>query len=162
MRKKNITILGISIGTRSIGIAVFRNNELIDWYIKSFRQMWSSKKLTAILDFLEQLIIDNNPTTIALKTLQLDVESKSTEKIMNGLSVIAKQHGVTVRRYTLRQLKQFHLKTSAATRARLIEHIVQEYSCVSNEYHKEQKIKNHYYLKMFEAIAVGSMCVYQL
>ena len=42
-------IIGVSPGTRSLGVAVSRGNRLLHWQVHSFHGPWSEKKLKYIL-----------------------------------------------------------------------------------------------------------------
>src|SRR4051812_31698364 len=66
MVKENV-ILGISLGTRRLGMAIGTHKELIDWQIKVFPQTYSKKKVKKIWRTIENTIARYQVTTIGMK-----------------------------------------------------------------------------------------------
>ena len=62
-----VTVLGISPGTRYVGIAILRNGELYSWKIKSYKGMYDPAKVDRTLSYVEELIIMQVIHSIACK-----------------------------------------------------------------------------------------------
>ena len=67
MIREPITILGISPGTKYLGIAVLRGPELRDWRVKAFKGRWSEGKLGKIEAVLASLVARYDPDILAVK-----------------------------------------------------------------------------------------------
>jgi hypothetical protein len=63
--------MGISLGTRAVGVAIFLKGELLDWRLKTFKGPWCVDKLERIVTVLKSFM-----TTYAVKRVILK-DSKS-------------------------------------------------------------------------------------
>lgn len=143
------TVIGISPGTRAIGIAILRNGKLEDWRIKSFRQKWNERKLKSILQYIEQLIHGKHVSVIALKVPHPARSSKALNKVIKGITEVSETRKIKLHCYTIDDLKTCLNDENKNNRNTLIEHFKRQYpelqiTCNNNDL---------YHLKVFEAIA---------
>jgi hypothetical protein len=148
-------ILGISLGTRLIGMALLHNNELQDWQIKSFKPSWSKQKLHTICSAIELYIEDYGVTHLALKVSVGGIHSPAIVDLMYHIEKLTKEKQVAYSKHTLVQVMQANeLKGS---KQQLMDAILKKYPDLQTEYFREQKIKMDYYTKVFEAVAVADL-----
>src|SRR5262245_3972993 len=99
------TILGVSIGTRAIGLTVLRQGAVLDWYIKSFKQGWCERKLEKIIHSVEEVIEHHNIKIIALRA---PCELRSGSNLTTLLHQFEKSitsKGIVIYKYKLEELK---------------------------------------------------------
>lgn len=149
------TILGISPGTRIMGLGVIRNGELVEWQVKSFKGSWSKEKLSLIAETIGSLCDHFQVTDMALKVVSPLRSSRNLLTLTNQITELAKKHKIRVYRFTVQDLR---LKTGLRGKRsidELMEQITQKYPVLKREYTKERNNLNPYYLKMFEAIVAA-------
>jgi len=151
------TILGISPGTRSMGLAVMKAGELIDWRVKTFKGSWTSGKLKDILFVLMQYVETHNVKIIALKKPDVHRSSEGLDQLVSELTVWAKMNRIKVFSYSLHDMKKHFSKEKNFSKAEMIKRIALQYPELYAEYNKEQRNRKEYYVKMFEAIIVATL-----
>lgn len=155
MPQEHGSILGISASTRSIGFAVIRNGELVDWRMKLFKQLWSKKKLESMISFLSRLMESNSISVLSVKIQRSSSRSKNIQYLLSGIKELASEKNVSFQAYSLRDLKNYCKAQGTDTIADLIRYIVHRNPQLAVEYEKECSNRNSYYVKMFEAIIAG-------
>ncbi len=103
---KKMTTLGISLGTRSIGLAVFRDGELIDWKVQCFKGYWSAAKCSLIAGTVRKHIKLYAPDSIALKTPAEARPSKNLRQLTGILNRQITREQLPLHCYTLTDLKR--------------------------------------------------------
>jgi hypothetical protein len=157
MRKTPLTILGISPGTRSIGLAVMRDGELIEWRIKTFKGSWSHGKLKDILFVLTRYIEGHRVKVITLKKPDNHRSSTGLDQLVSELTVWAKMNRIKVVSFTLPEMKKQFSKEKNFGKTEMIKQVALRYPELYPEYNKEQRNKREYYLKMVEAVAIADL-----
>ena len=158
MYKKPITILGINPGTRYMAVAVFRNSELREWSIKVFRGTWSKEKKQKVLAAMADLVSYYGVTVVAVKRLHPSRTSRHLDSLVVDMKVLAKQRHLKVYEYTIKQMQQSFSMNGRANKKKMAEQVVREYPVLFNEFEKEKYHKQPYYTRLFEAVALGSVC----
>lgn len=151
------TILGISPGTRTMGVGVIQNGELVEWQVKIFKGRWSKEKLDIIMKNIQSLCDHFQVTDVALKVVSPLRSSRNLLTLTNRITELAEKHKIRISRFTVQDLRLkigLHGKRSMDE---LMEHITQKYPVLKREYLKERNNLNTYYLKMFEAIAAARL-----
>jgi hypothetical protein len=146
------TVLGISPGTRSMGIALYSNGMLIDWRVMSFRASWSNAKLKDILYALQSLTEAYTVTRLVIRNPDEVRKSKGLEMVVRGIVDLARRKNIRVKRYSLDDLKRFCSPNRKFTKAAMAKVLAERNEIFHSEYNKELKNKHPYYQKMFEAI----------
>lgn len=162
MQKKTINILAINPGTKYLGIAVFRDADLRDWAVRSIVGKWSKSKLIKIQSIVTDLISRYQPDVIALKTLDPSRRSRNLNSLICEIRQIAKRKGIGVQEYSIEDLKRFYSPEKRINKRQLAEIVATEYPALFNELNREEKHKNIYFGRMFEAVALGSTCPHQV
>lgn len=162
MSKKPIKILAINPGTRYMGVAVFEGSELLNWRMKAVKGKWSKKKLEKIIGIISLLIDYSQPDVIVLKRLHPSRTSQNLSQLVDEIAQLARRRHLKLCRYSLHQVESFYYPRGQINKQRLAELVTSNYPVLSCELEKEKKHRNLYYLRMFEAVALGSMCFHQL
>lgn len=144
-------MIGISPGTRTIGLAVIKDTILVDWTVKKFQEEWSDKKFERIIQNLEAYILRYNISVIAIKRHHVSRTSKELEQLVHGIMLMAKRHNINCKGYTIEELE--HLCNGASTKEELMSYIYQHYPEIIKNI-KLTKDNIDYHLKMVEAVAL--------
>lgn len=156
MKNNKTTILAISPGTRYIGIAVLAGSDLTDWGVKVLAGRWSNEKLTKVSAQIIETIEWHRPDCIALKQPHPSRTSPQLNDLCRTISETAGKHGLTVYRLSLQQIKDHYLQGGNASRADMAEIITLKYPCLTRFLNREKQACNPYYMRMFEAVALGN------
>ncbi len=152
-------ILGVSPGTHSMGLAVMKAGELIEWRVKTFKGSWSHGKLKDVLFVLMEYVETHSIKTIALKKPDMHRSSEGLDQLVSELRVWAKMNRIKVVSFTLQEMKKHFSKEKNFSKTEMIKQVALQYPELYVEYNKEQRNKNVYYEKMFEA-AIVSLLMY--
>lgn len=145
-------MLGISLGSRSIGIALMRNGKLVDWQVKSFTDAMNEQKLHFIAGSLMKVVREHGVASVVLK-LPLAYEVHiNIVTLKKHLLKAFNAKDITVECCTLRDIKTALSKT-VCNKQELATCMVALYPELRFVYLQEQKARNCYYLKLFEAVA---------
>lgn len=151
------TILGISPGTRYLGIAILSNGELRDFKVKSYKGAWSDEKLNAAMTYIEKLIITHVISHVACKVPHQSRTSKGVNAIIEKLKAIALEYKIKFEIYSIDDLKSL-FKMHFPNRCILAEHVTRRFPELTDIFLRERKNKHKYHMRMFEALAAGLYC----
>lgn len=149
------TTIGISVGTRSIGIAVLNKNELIDWRIMGFPEYWSKHKCAFIANTIKKYLDEYEPQKIAIKAPAQPQQSKQLRGLVTTLSTLIKKKQLPLYCYTLLDLKECF---RCSNKEMLMLTITNHFPELAHTYKKVVRLKNGYYNKIFEAVAAAMLC----
>jgi Holliday junction resolvasome RuvABC endonuclease subunit len=159
MQKKNLTILAINPGTKCLGIAVFQNADLRDWRIKAINGKWSQEKLEMILSIISNFISRYQPDAIALKEIHPSRSSDNLNGLYVAIQKLAQKRRLLLRRYSIKDLEKFYSPGERINKRQLAEIIGIEYPALLYALESERNHKNRYFIRMFEAVALGAVCL---
>lgn len=162
MSTKIITILGINPGTKYLAITVFRNSELREWSIKIFKGKWSKTKMKKILAVIADIITQYDANVLAIKRLHPSRSSQCLNLLVSEIKDTVRRRGLSICEYSIKQLERFYSSGTKGNKERMAERVVLEYPVLFHEFDKEKNHKNPYYIRLFEAVALGSACHDQL
>lgn len=154
---KGNNILGISPGTRYLGIAIFQDGNLHDWKIRNFIGVWSEGKLENTLAYIEELIINQFIKKIACKLPHSSRSSLGLREQIEKIKEIAKRFKIDLHIYSIDELKQ-HFKFDISNKEDLAEYLCGKYPELIKTFNKLRTSKHGYHLKAFEAVAAGLHC----
>lgn len=152
-----VTILGISPGTRYMGIALQRNDELYEWKIKTYKGVWSDEKLLKAMNYIEGLIVSHVVNHIACKLPHSSRCSQALKSLIEKIKAIAKEYKLKLHIYSISDLKDFFL-SGIRNKKSLAGHITIKHPELNRIFLREKENKNQYYLKIFEAVAAITHC----
>lgn len=157
MQKEKIVVLGISLGTRRLGISVMQDGELLDWRMTVFKGKWSEVKLGKILGYLRRCINKHSIKVIVLKVPCLIESSPGLQTLITELKEKFTSKDTTVVQYNVTDLKRFCFPNQRCSKKALVEYISQKFPEVQSISAKEKHNLNPYYIPLFEAITASYM-----
>ncbi len=162
MVKKIITVIGINPGTRYLGISVFHGSELRDWRVKVIKGKQTKEKVKRAMMIISSLIEEYKPDALAVKRLHSSKSSLNLNKLVTKIKESSKKKDLKVYEYSIKELEAFFSPEGKTNKKEMTEEITSKYPVLCNEFNREKKRKNPYHIRMFEAVALGSICFYQL
>ena len=162
MQKKPITILGINPGAKYLGIAVFRGPELRDWRIKVTKGTWSDSKYRKTIEILSGFVEQYSPDAFSVKRLNPSRSSAGLDRLVQKIMALSEKKGIPVYQYGIKELEASFCPEGRRNKRNMAERIASEYPDLHCELSLERRNKNPYHLRMFEAVALGSICFHQL
>lgn len=161
MLNNQTRILGINPGARHLGYALFQNSELRDWGIKSFKGKWTAEKSKKIGRILLGLLDQYNPDFVAIKKLHPARTSINLHGIVNRFKELCRERNIRIYEYPIEYLETVVLTKKMNSR-KMAESLSELYPALFPEAQKAKSKKDNYYIRMFEAVALGHVCFNQL
>jgi len=162
MTKKIPKILAINPGTRYLGIAVFEGPELLDWQVKVINGKWSKGKQQKIRVIVRTFIEGYQPDVLAIKKLHHSRSSGNLNQLVSRIKQHSKRKGLKIYQYSIKELEASFFGKARANKNKLAEILISKYPFLVHEFKKENTNKNSYYIRVFEAVALGAVCSHQL
>ncbi|MBM3282956.1 hypothetical protein FJY90_01755 [Candidatus Gottesmanbacteria bacterium] len=159
MVRETLRIIGLNPGTRYLGLAIFCGSELRDWQVKNTEGKWSQDKMTKITSTLLSLIDSYGANVLAVKRINPSRSSPNLNKLATQIENLSKVRKLRIYHYSIDEIKRYFQQRS---RKGLAEIIAAAYPVLYHELKKEQTNLNPYYIRMFEAVALGSMCLQEV
>ncbi len=154
MAEKKDVILGISLGTRRLGVAIGTKKELIDWQLKAFAGVFTPTKASKMCRVVERLIEIYPVSAIALKASQPEKRSAGINYCLSALSCLAQSKQIPFYLYSIDDIENRFMKEGKKNKMGFVSWILHIYPELQKEYRKVQSGKGLYYIKLFEAVAV--------
>jgi len=161
MPRKPLKILGISPGTRYIGVALFCGSELMDWCVKNIEGKWSKGKIEKAMAVISDLIGQHDPDVLSIKKLHPSRTSSNLNRLVGRIKGLSKRKRIRVYQYSIKELEDFFYPEGRINKRELAEMVATEYPVLSHELNREKAHRNPYHIRMFEAVALGSVCLYK-
>ena len=146
-------ILGLSVNTRMLGLAVIKGNLLVDYHIKLRKEPWTPRKREQILASLQPWFERYIITNLALSIPYEKQTSSQTKDLLESLKRYFIQQKIHLSTYPAKAL--FTLCKEAKAKKEIMKSLALEYPELSFHYRKEIGNKNKYYVKLFEAVGVA-------
>lgn len=156
MPEKKLHILGINPGTKYTGFAVFLGPELRDWGIKSFKGKWSKAKMKRVIKVISNQIHKYGINTLVIKKLHPARCSANLKKLVIELKNYCRKKRLKIFSYSIQELESYFSPEQKINKKALAEIIALEYPALFHDLKKERKNKNPYFIRVFEAVALGS------
>lgn len=162
MSRKPLKILGINPGTRYLGIALFEEGQLLDWGVRVAKEKWSRQKMERVIGTITKLIEQYRPDAMAIKKLHTSHTSRSLSRLADEIACLAKIKRLKLYQYSIGEIESFFCPDERINKRKLAEIVSSAYPVLCREMEKEKNLRNSYHLRMFEAVALGSICFNQL
>jgi len=162
------SILAINPGTRYLGLALFQGNQLKDWRVKILKGRWSQKKLNKALGIITAFAERYQPGLLVVKRLHPSRTSRGLESLIIHLRRLCLRKRISVSQYSIKQLEDSFCGDQPKNKRNLAQAVAANYPELYGELNAEypqpkpgekEKKKNPYHIRMFEAVALGAMCV---
>jgi hypothetical protein len=157
LNNKSVAI-AVNPGTKYLALAVFIGPELRHWQIKVFKGKWSKAKLRKIAGAVAGVIDQFEVDALSLKRLHPSRSSRHLNELVFEIRNGAWQRGLIVQGYSIKELERCFSTGKKLTKTGMAETVVTEYPVLFNEWEKERNRKNPYYIRLFEAVALGAVC----
>ncbi len=151
------TILGLSLNTRNLGLAVVKLNHLVEYSSKLHKEKWTSQKRELILTSLGSCMEDYTIEKMALSIPHKRHQTAEFMELMRAIIAMAQMRNIEVITYTPKDLFLSIPDTKRKTKSSFMKQLVFLYPELQPYYEKEMQNKNKYYYKMFEAIGVATL-----
>jgi hypothetical protein len=148
-------LLGISPGTRVVGLAVIDRGVLVEWKVKTFKEMWSSSKRKMILATIQRICEYHGIAVVVIKKIDPLRSSPQLDRLIDSIANQAKRNGIKIRQYSLSDLDYDIHAGKKQNKGELSEKVADKHPEVRKEYIQERNNRKEYYTKMFEAIAMA-------
>lgn len=145
--------IGISIGTRTIGIAVISNNHLVDWQVKSFKGKMNQQKLYMISGALLSLIAQYDCTEAVFKLPDKPQSYINIIVLKKHLVKAFTRRTISLHFYCLSDIKS-RIHPPIHNKQQLTTWAVAHYKELRFVHFKQKRSKTSYYSKLFEAVSV--------
>jgi len=155
---ETMRIIGINPGTRYMGFAIFHGSELRDWGVKNIGGRWSKDKLKKAIEVISDMIGHNEPSVLSIKQLNPSRSSRNLNLLVSKIMELSKRKRLKTYQYSIDDLKAF-FHSGKINKRQLAEMLASDYPVLHYELEKEKAIINPYYVRMFEAVALGSLCL---
>ncbi|HVW97060.1 MAG TPA: hypothetical protein VHA56_13905 [Mucilaginibacter sp.] len=147
--------LGISFSTRMLGLAMFKENTLMDYYLKLNKAKWSDNKQELILASLASCLLHYAITQIVIVIPDKHCQTDEFNKLLSAIQSFFEDHNVPIMLYQAKEVYTAFGSPLKRTRHSLMKRMILFYPELEKYYSKELENKNKYYVKLFEAVAVA-------
>lgn len=155
-------ILAINPGSRYIGLAAFRGPELLDWMVKvvtgkTHRSRIASAR-TIVLDAVDRF----GPEVLAIKRLHRSRSSQQLEDLVAEINALARRRRLKFRQYSIDDVKGALCPEARTNKRKLAEKLCRIHPATAHDFQRETQNRNPYHVRMFEAVALGTVCYQQI
>lgn len=164
MQKTNdqIRILAINPGWRYLGIAVFCGPELREWRLKIVSARGFEGKMEKVKGCLAALIERYHPNILVIKKLHPSRSSANLRAMTAQITSYCRKKRMAVYSYSIAELEMILSPTGKINKRQLAAMVASEYPALCHELKHEQRNKNPYFMRLFEAVALGAVCLKQI
>lgn len=146
------TVLGISFSTRQTGMAVLKSHSLVDYSLRLYKEKWSPEKRDLIIATLSTCIRTHYISEIVLSIPEEYHQTKQFKELFSAIVSFALINNIPYTSYPVSDIYKSFGSQVRRTRKGLMERLVMLYPELVLYYDREQKNRNKYYVKLFEAI----------
>jgi RNase H-fold protein (predicted Holliday junction resolvase) len=151
-----MVVLGISVNSRVIGLAIIRKGSLLDFKVQLYKEQWSDKKAIKIIISIHSCLQEHRITNVALATPYVHYTTTETKALISEIKNHCRKKKVAIRTYDPASLHSLCEATKAKKKA-LMRAMVTHYPELHAYYKKELGNKNRYYHKLFEAVGAATL-----
>ena len=155
-------ILGISLGTRFMGMAVMYDGELTEFRTRTFYNRWTEGKRKEMIAVLQKTVDRYGITKIAIKLPKPFHCSQNIQWLMHDIRRLSEQQGIQVATCTITELKQRYTSNERGNKQALVQAIInghperKQLAAIAARKQAHRKLNC---IKIFEAIACAELAV---
>ena len=150
------TVLGIDPGARQIGVAVFRNEELLFYAVKSFKKRNDQESLRKLRKVVEKLIAAHRVQFVALEeTVFLQQNRSFVKTVCEEIKSCLQKRSVEFSEFHPKQVRRAVCRLEKPTKQNAALLLSQKYLELAQYFSAPRLWQKRYYALMFDAIAVG-------
>lgn len=151
MRQNDSPVLGLSLGTRILGVAIVKGKELRLWQTKRWKRKWCPQKKEMLIAYVHDLITRYGITAIGVKIPPRGHFSHGLIELVSELSKASAVNHLPLKNFRIQELKRMCSQQSL-NRDGMMQCIIKRFDFLQSHYLKEHSNKHSYHVKMFEAI----------
>lgn len=155
-------VLGVSLGTQKVGIAVIKHNKLLVEKVAKFDYRWSEKKLFDIIRAIDKTRWGNDVTALSIKVPPASHHTQGLKALISEVIRYYKTKDIDFHICTIKELKAHGINESRKNKKQLVQDMAERYPDLLPKAHKELTSHIAYYIKMFEAVAAAELFLEQL
>jgi hypothetical protein len=161
MQKKKSTtkIMAINPGARYLAIAIFDGIKLREWRIKSLQGTNAGNKSAKVTDILARFIERYQPVRLAIKRLHPSRTSASLNLMAADIRDYCQSQGLQVCSYSIGEMENILFRGDRTNKRELAKLLVAIYPELAPELKREESNRNAYFVRLFEAVALGHVCL---
>jgi hypothetical protein len=156
-RVLNMVTLGISTNTRLLGLAVIKQNQLVEYKMYLHKSSWSPSKADLILTSLEPCVRQYCITRVILSIPYVHHQTEAFRQLIYRIRTSFEAKGITVFAETPEAFNPLYPTGQKKTKKVLMKALTLQFPQLSYCYKKEMRNKGKYYIKLFEAVAVAAI-----
>lgn len=149
--------LGISTNTRLLAVAIINSGRLLDYSIHLHKQPWSPSKANLIINNLEACARRYSIKNVVLSIPHEYHQTKALRFLLSRICKHFKKKAITVTSQNVTAFYSLCPSEQKKTKKTLMETVVKLFPELNYCYLKEQRNKNKYYIKLFEAVAAAAV-----
>lgn len=151
-------VLGVSPGTRKIGIAVLDDNgKLCYWQLHTFPESWSETKHKRMLRTITKHMNRYKVRQVAIKIPDELPVSKPYVQLVGSINVVCEMRKIKAQYFTLSEFKQGYFPDRVVTKRELINYLSSQHPEPDAQQQKGQRKNTQYYDKVYEALGVARL-----
>ena len=150
-------VLGLSVNTRMLGLAVISGNLLVDYQIKLRKEPWTPRKRELILTSLQPWCTSYSINSVALSIPYEKQTSTNHKELLESIKKHFCKRKITLCAYPPKTLHSFCDEGGTKTKKEMMRKVVEKYPELIHCFRKEMGNKNKYYVKLFEAVGVATI-----
>ena len=154
---EEIIVLGLSLNTRMLGLAVISGNCLVDYLIRLRKEAWTPQKRESILASLQPCCVRYCIKRVALSMPYEKQTTKENKLLLQSVKRYFRKKKIILKAYHPKTIHMFCEKEGPRTKREAMRILAQKYPELLVPYQKEITNKNKYYIKLFEAVAVATI-----
>jgi hypothetical protein len=147
--------LGLSFSTRMLGMSIFKENMLMDYFLKLHKAKWSIEKQEFILASLASCLAHYAVTDVVILMPEKHCLTDDFNKLFAAIQSFFEEYGLSTVLYDVKEVYLRFGSPVKRTRNSLMKRMAIFYPELDKYYAKELTNKNKYYVKLFEAVAVA-------
>ncbi len=151
-------IIGLSLGSRNVGVAVLKNGELRECRVKLIRASTPAERLTKLRNILTKLITHYKPARLALKSIHPSRSSQLLRQAVNEVTRVTSDNKLALRSYSLVDLKDEAGQTRKANKKLLARACTVEHPILTQAFSHPSAFRLDYHMRAFEALAAAQRC----
>ncbi len=154
---EEMVVLGLSINTRMLGLAIIAGNLLVDYHIQLRKEPWTPRKRELILTSLQPWCTSYNIISVALSIPYEKQKSTQTKELLESITHYFSQKKIRLYSYPPQTLHSFCEEAKTKTKKEMMRKLAERYPELAHCYRKELGNRNKYYVKLFEAVGVATI-----
>lgn len=149
--------LGISTNTRLVGLAIIKQERLVDYSIHLHKSSWSPSKANLIVASLEPCVRLYSITRVVLSIPYEHYQTKGFKYLLSRIKAFFKAKNIPVYTEPVKSLYSFCQEGQKKTKKAMMTSLADMYPILRYCYNREVRNKKIYYMKLFEAVAIATL-----